>query len=191
MTAEHTGKNNSIFKIALNLVGACLVSGIIIALLYSLTASTAAAKQVELKQLSLQSLVAGADTYQEIAGKPEWHKAIKDGQTVAYIVPAESKGYGGAIKLLVAISPDLKVMKYSIIESKETPGLGDKAKDEPFAGQFIGRGLDQLNSLTDVTKTNESGKIQTISGSTITSRAVTKAVHEAVEEVTVFVQGGK
>ncbi|KGP75818.1 RnfABCDGE type electron transport complex subunit G [Desulfosporosinus sp. Tol-M] len=190
MAQEHTGNNNSILKIALNLICACLISGLIIAVVYTLTASTAAAKQDELKEDSLKSLVT-ADNFQAIEGKPEWSAALKDGQTIAYIVPAESKGYSGAIKLLVAISPDQKVIKYSILESKETPGLGDKAKDEPFAGQFTGKSVEQLDPLEDVTKTSENGKIQAISGSTITSRAVTKAVQEAVEEVTVFVQGGQ
>lgn len=187
-TEKHNGNGDSIIKIALNLIGACIISGLIIGGVYSLTASTAAEKQIELKNLSLQTLVAGADTYQEIAGKPEWYTALKDGQIIAYIVPAESKGYSGSIKLLVAISPDQKVIKYTILESKETPGLGDKAKEEPFAGQFVGKDLEHLEVTKDPTKTD---LIQSISGSTITSRAVTKAVSEAVKEVTVFVQGGK
>ncbi|MFZ3131978.1 MAG: FMN-binding protein [Desulfosporosinus sp.] len=188
MTQEHTHNNNGILKIALNLICACIISGLIIAVVYTLTASTALAKQAELKTLSLKSLVTEADTYQEIPGKDEWFAAIKDGQTIAYIVPAESKGYSGAIELLVAISPDHKVMKYTILESSETPGLGDKAKEEPFAGQFVGKGVEQLEVTKDPSKKE---LIQSISGSTITSRAVTKAVSEAVEEVTVFVQGGK
>ncbi|MHB8126241.1 MAG: FMN-binding protein [Desulfitobacteriaceae bacterium] len=187
---EHTSKNDSILKIALNLIGACIISGIIIGVLYTFTADIAVAKQIEIKNLSLRSMVAEADDYQEIEGKHEWYAAKKNDQIIAYIVPAESRGYAGAIEMLVAVSPDHKVMKYTILQSKETPGLGDKAKEEPFASQFIGKGADQLDPNEAITKTNEKGKIQSISGSTITSRAVTKAVYEAVEEVAVFAQGG-
>jgi electron transport complex protein RnfG len=187
---EHSSKNDSILKIALNLVGACILSGVIIGSLYTATADIAAAKQVEIKNNSLKSMVTDADEYKEIEGKHEWYAAMKNGQKIAYIVPAESRGYAGAIELLVAISPDLKVMKYTIIESKETPGLGDKAKEEPFASQFVGKGADELDPNEAITKTNEKGKIQAISGSTITSRAVTKAVYEAVEEVAAFAKGG-
>lgn len=186
-TEKHTD-DNSILKIALNLIGACLISGLIIGGVYALTAETAAEKQIELKYLSLQTLIEGADTYQEIPEKPEWYAALQDGQTIAYIVPAESTGYSGAIKMLVAISPDQQVMKYTVLESGETPGLGDKAYKEPFTGQFVGKGLEQLELTKDATKTD---LIQSISGATITSRAVTEAVHEAVKELTVFLQGGK
>jgi electron transport complex, RnfABCDGE type, G subunit len=188
---EHSSKNDSILKIALNLLGACIISGIIIGSLYTVTKDTAIAKQVEIKQASLKSMVADADEYTEIEGKHEWYTAKKNGQTIAYIVPAESRGYAGAIELLVAVSPDHKVMKYTILESKETPGLGDKAKEEPFASQFVGKGADELDPNEAITKTNEKGKIQSIAGSTITSRAVTKAVYEAVEEVAAaFPEGG-
>ncbi len=180
--------NDSIFKVAFNLIGACIISGLIIGAVYSLTAATAAEKIVELKNASLQEMVADADAIVEIEGKHEWHEAIKDGEVVAYIVPAESKGYAGAIELLVSISPDLKVLKYSILESKETPGLGDKAKEPLFADQFIGKDAEHLEVTKDPNKTE---LIQSISGSTITSRAVTKAVKEALEEVTAFVQGGE
>ncbi|MDR3289374.1 MAG: FMN-binding protein [Peptococcaceae bacterium] len=185
---EHTSNQDSIFKIAANLIGACLISGLIIAITYSLTHGIAEEKQIELKQLSLQSLVVEADDYQEIEGKEEWYTAQKDGQVIAYIVPAASKGYGGTIELLVAIDLDLKVIKYSITESNETPGLGDKASAPLFADQFIGKGAEALEVTKDPTQKE---LIQSISGSTITSRAVTKAVREAVEEVAAFTQGGK
>ncbi|MDD2233596.1 MAG: FMN-binding protein [Desulfitobacteriaceae bacterium] len=187
---EHSNKNDSILKIALNLLGACIISGIIIGSLYTATNDIAVAKQEELKTASLQSMVADADEYKEIEGKEEWFAAMKDGQAIAYIVPAESRGYAGAIELLVAVTPDHKVMKYIIVESKETPGLGDKAKEEPFVNQFIGKGADELDPDEAVTKTNEKGKIQSIAGSTITTRAVTKAVYEAVEAVAAFDKGG-
>jgi electron transport complex protein RnfG len=178
---------SSIFKVAINLIGACLVSALIIAGIYSFTATTAAEKQIELKNLSMQSMVA-ADTFKAVEGKKDWYEAMKDGKLVAYIVPGESKGYAGAIEMLVAVSPDLKVMKYTITKSNETPGLGDKAKEPKFADQFIGKDAEHLEVTKDPSKTE---LIQAISGSTITSRAVTLAVKNALEEVTAFAQGGE
>lgn len=185
---EHKSNDSSIFKVAINLIGACIISGLIIGTVYTLTAATAAEKLVEIKNSSLQSLVTEADTIEEIEGKAEWFEAMKDGKLFAYIVPAESKGYAGPVELLVAISPDLKVMKYTITASKETPGLGDKAKEPQFADQFVGKDAEHLEVTKDPSKTE---LIQSISGSTITSRAVTKAVREAVEEVTAYAEGGE
>lgn len=188
MTSEHTENKNSILQIALNLAGACIISGIIIATVYYLTADIAIQKKAELNTLALQSLVTEADKYTPIEGKEGWYTASKNGDLIAYVVPAESKGYGGAIKMLVAIGPDNKVIKYTILESKETPGLGDKASKEPFMDQFAGKSSSNLVVTKDASKKDN---IQAISGATITSRAVTLAVKTAVDDVSQFSKGGK
>jgi electron transport complex protein RnfG len=187
MTAEHTENNNSFIKIALNLTCACIISGIIIAIVYFLTADIAKQAQVELNNLALQSLVAEADQYTPIEGKTGWYTATKNGELIAYVVPAESKGYGGAVKLLVAVAPDNTVMKYTITDAKETPGLGDKAAKSPFIDQFPGK---TSNNLVVTKDANNKEDIQAISGATITSKAVTKAVKDAVDGATSLTKGG-
>ena len=185
---EHTENKDSILKIALNLACACIISGIIIAIVYSLTADIAKQKQVELNTLALKSLVTEADQYTPVEGKTGWYTATQNGKLIAYVVPAESKGYGGAIKMLVAVGPDNKVMKYTILEAKETPGLGDKAAKAPFTEQFAGKTSENLKVTKDASNKND---IQAISGATITSRAVTLAVKNAVDEVSNLTKGGK
>ncbi|MEN6349934.1 MAG: FMN-binding protein [Syntrophomonas sp.] len=185
---EHNEGNNSILKIALNLTSACIISGMIIAAVYFLTNDIAESKQAELNNLALRSLVTEADKYTPIAGKTGWYTATKSGTVIAYIVPSESKGYGGTIKMLVAVGPDNKVMKYTILEAKETPGLGDKAAKSPFMDQFAGKTSANLKVTKDA---NNKEDIQAISGATITSRAVTLAVKNAVDEVSDLTKGGK
>jgi len=188
MTAEHTENKDGLLKIALNLTCACIISGIIIAVVYFLTADIAKQKQIELNNLALQSLVTEADQYVPIEGKTGCYTATKNGEVIAYIVPSESKGYGGSIKLLVAVGPDNKVLKYTILESKETPGLGDKAAKAPFMDQFTGKTAANLEVTKDAANKDN---IQAISGATITSRAVTLAVKNAVDEVSSLPKGGK
>jgi Na+-translocating ferredoxin:NAD+ oxidoreductase subunit G len=178
---SHDTSNNSVFKITFNLFSACLVSGFIIAGVYFLTAETAAKKVIELKNESMRSLVPSADDFKNIDGKKEWVKALSKGQTLAVIVPAESKGYGGSIKMLVAVSPDNKVLNYTIISANETPGLGDKAGKEPFMHDVIGKDVPRLQVTKDPANKEN---VHAIAGATITSRAVTKGIREAVELVT-------
>lgn len=187
MTAEHTENNNSFFKIALNLTCACIISGFIIAIVYLLTADIAAQAQIELNNAALQSLVTEADKYTPIDGKTGWYTATKNGELIAYVVPVESKGYGGAVKLLVAVAPDNTVMKYTITDAKETPGLGDKAAKSPFIDQFPGKKSENLVVTKDA---NNKDNIQAISGATITSKAVTTAVKNAVDGVASIQKGG-
>lgn len=182
MAHEANEENNSIFKIGINLTIACLLSGIIIAGTYAVTAPVAARERVNLKNQAMKELVADAENFQPIEGKTEWFAAIKGGKVLAYVVPAESKGYGGAIKMVTAISPDGKVMDYKILQANETPGLGDKAKDDKFRKQFEGKPSQQL----EVVKVPTDKNIQALTGATITSKAVTKGIKEAVEEVAAY-----
>jgi len=83
------------------------------------------------------------------------------------------KGYGGDIGVMVGINLDEdKIVGVSVTTHSETPGLGAKAKEDPsFAAQFK-----SLPAGGDVKVTNDGGSINSISGATITARAVCDAV---------------
>ncbi|HSN58877.1 MAG TPA: RnfABCDGE type electron transport complex subunit G [Clostridiaceae bacterium] len=186
MSAEHNDSNSSILKIALNLTATCFICGVIIAGTYFATAPIAAQKAIETTKNTMKALVPQADNFVEVEGKEGWFAAEKGGETVAFVVPSESKGYGGAIKLLVAVSPDGKVLDYSCTKHNETPGLGDKAARSPFKDQFKGKTAELLEVTKDPTNKEN---IQSLTGATISSKAFTKGVKQAVEEVVEF-EGG-
>ena len=156
----------------------------IIAIVYFITAPVAVKTAAGIKTDAMKSLVVGAQKFNPIKNKPDWFTAEKDGKIVGYVVPAESKGYGGAITMLVAVTPQGKIIEFTILESKETPGLGDNASKDPFRNQFKGKAVKDLEVTKDPTKTNN---IQAMTGATISSKAVTKGIKEAVQEVTQFV----
>ncbi len=179
--------NNSIFKVAFNLIMACFISGCVIGVVYFVTAPVAAQKAEIMKQDSMKELVKDADSFKPVPGKENWFEAQAGGKTIAYVVPGESKGYGGRIKMLVAVNKDGKVIDYSILEHNETPGLGDNASKPAFRSQFRDKTSEQLVVVKDKAKVDN---IQAMTGATISSRAVTKAVKGAVDEVVAFT-GGK
>lgn len=187
MTDAHVEKEYSILQIAMNLTVACLVSGIILASTYFVTHPVAVEKSKMLEKEAMQQLVTTADTFSGVDGKKGWYAAEKDGNVIAYIVPSETKGYGGTIKIMVAVSTDGKVIDYNILAMNETPGLGDGAAKDFFRDRIKGKNSEDL----EVTKDPSNKKnVQAMTGATITSRAVTKGVKEAVDEVTAFT-GGK
>ncbi|APC39714.1 FMN-binding protein [Clostridium estertheticum] len=177
-------KKYSIFQITINLTIACFISGLIIAVVYFFTAPVAVKTAAGIKTDAMKSLVVGAQEFKPVEGKKEWFTAEKDGKVIGYVVPAESKGYGGAITMLVAVTPQGKIIEFTILTTKETPGLGDNASKDPFRNQFKGKAVKDLEVTKDPTKTNN---IQAMTGATITSKAVTKGIKEAVQEVTQFV----
>ena len=171
--------NNSMFKITLNLTMATLLAGIIIGVVYYFTAPIAEIQRIRQKEQSMKELVPDAASFVEIEGKHEWFKAEKDGKVIAYLVLTHQKGFDGHIKLFVAATPDKKVIGYKVLSHRETPGLGDQAFKPKFAGQFTGKGLENM----ELVKIQEEGKILAITGATITSRAVTAAVKNILTEL--------
>ena len=170
--------NNSIFKIGANLALACILSGAIIAATYAVTAPIAAQEAVKMKEAALQELVPQANKFKPIPEKAGWYLAQKDGQLLAVIAPAHGQGYGGEIKMLVAISPTFQALDYRILKHNETPGLGDKATKPAFREQFAGKAVEELV----VVKTPSKNNIQALTGATITSRAVTNSFKTALKE---------
>lgn len=184
---SHQEKEYTLLQIAFNLFGACLASGAIMAGVFYFTAPIAAEKAEIMKQEAMQDLVSTADEFDPISGKKGWFEAKKGDTTIAYVVPGESKGFGGEIQMIVAVSKDGKVLNYDILKHNETPGLGDGANKPAFKNQFENKVDEQLVVTKDpLNKEN----IQAMTGATISSKAVTKGVREAEEEVVSYV-GGK
>ena len=172
-------QKDSILKIAGNMAMACILSGAVIAATYAVTAPVAAMQSIKQRDKAMQELVPHAQSFQPISGKEDWYAALKDGKLVAYIVPVEGKGYGGAIKIVAAVTPEGKAIDYKILAHNETPGLGDKAGADNFRKQFAGKAAADLV----VVKTPTDKNIQALTGATITSRAVTASLQKALEEV--------
>ncbi len=102
----------------------------------------------------------------------------KDGSVIGYVVTSyDEKGYGGKISVMTGIDADGKVTGVSILDMSETAGLGANAKRDSFREQFIGK----IKGIT-VSK-DEAGEnaIDALTGATVTSRAVTRAVNAAIE----------
>ncbi len=171
--------NDSILKIASNLAAVCILSGLVIAGTYAVTSPVAAEQGVKQKAKAMHELVPEGQQFEPIAGKTDWYSVLKDGKTIAYVVPAEGKGYGGAIKMVAAVTPDGKAIDFKILSHNETPGLGDNATKDSFRKQFNGKDAADLT----VVKTPTDKNIQALTGATITSKAVTLSIQKAVEEV--------
>ena len=85
-------------------------------------------------------------------------------------------GFGGDVGLMVGVNTDNdRIVGVNVTTHSETPGLGANAKDKPdLAAQFKDRSI-----LESIKVTNDGGKINAMSGATITSRAVCTAATDA------------
>jgi electron transport complex protein RnfG len=104
--------------------------------------------------------------------------ALSSGRPAAAVFKAIAPdGYNAEIQLLVGISTDEKVTGVRVVRHRETPGLGDAidiAKSD-WIRQFDGTSLaDPPLPLWAVDK--DEGAFDSITGATVTPRAVVKAV---------------
>ena len=103
---------------------------------------------------------------------------VFDGAKKAVAIEGFSGGYGGAIGVIVAINLENdQIMGIGVTTHSETPGLGSRAKDDPaFARQFRGMSMEDPFKIKA-----DGGKIDALSGATVTSRGVAGAVQSVSE----------
>jgi electron transport complex protein RnfG len=108
----------------------------------------------------------------------------KDGETVVgYAIESTTVGFGGPLSLIVGVTPDGVVYNTSVLSHAETPGLGAKCtSDNKFMDQW--RGFNPSVKKLSVTK--DGGDVDAITASTITSRAYTLAVDNALKAFSVI-----
>jgi electron transport complex protein RnfG len=173
-----------ILKITLPLVAIFVVAGIIMGVTYQHTYPVRFQAEKKEKEEALKEMAPDATDPIKPAGdwtvnnKPyEYYQATASGKSVAYIAETAGKGYSSFIKMLVSLSPDLKIRDVKVLDMNETPGLGDQVLEKSFLDQFKGKSLSQIVLVKGETKEN----IQAVSGATYSSRGVTNGVKDAVQ----------
>ncbi|MGD9056835.1 MAG: RnfABCDGE type electron transport complex subunit G [Desulfobacterales bacterium] len=103
---------------------------------------------------------------------------VMNGEPSAVTFETSGKGYGGDVGLMVGIDiQNNQIMGVGVTTHAETPGMGAKAKTDPsFVAQFR-----ELSLEEPVNVTGDGGSINSISGATITSRAVCSATNDALK----------
>ena len=110
------------------------------------------------------------------------HRVRLAGQPVAALIETVApRGYGGTIRLLVAVTPDGKVIGVRVLQHHETPGVGDRIEPgrSGWLKQFIDRSLgNPPDSRWGLRR--DGGDYDQLSGATVTSRSVTIAIRDAL-----------
>jgi len=104
-----------------------------------------------------------------------------DGTLVGYAIPADGPGFQDIIGLLYGYRPaERRITGMEILESRETPGLGDKIyKDLAFVANFDALAVDpEIVAVKKGTKAAPN-EIDAITGATISSKAVVRIINEA------------
>ncbi|MDD5300155.1 MAG: electron transport complex subunit RsxG [Gallionella sp.] len=171
----------------------CLGFGMLLVLTNNFTKNDIALRAVEDRQNSLKQVIPDSIHDNNLATDTLTLKTDQGNEVVAYVSTKEGKvtgvafetsgsGYSGAIKVMLGVDPEGKILGARVLSHKETPGLGDKI--EVKKGDWILRftGLSIGNPPLDKWKVKkDGGQFDQFAGATITPRAVVKAIREGLQ----------
>lgn len=162
----------------------CLVVAVLLAGTNELTKGPIAEIEKQTAQKAMQSVCPEADNFEGAEGlEIEAYRALNSqGEHIGYAIASSYKGYGGDIEIMVGISTQGEVTGVEILSHGETPGLGANCTKETFTDMY--KQIIPSDGVFTVTKDGtggSDGKIDALTGATISSNAVTQAVNEAID----------
>ena len=115
------------------------------------------------------------------------------GRQVGWVIQAGGKGFADRIELLIGLdAPAETITGLSILDQKETPGLGNRIEEigdddnKGFLWQFAhhypqaDRPLIVTTASPDMSRSDAANRILALSGATISSRSVCTIINEAL-----------
>lgn len=107
-----------------------------------------------------------------------------NGERIGFAVAVGEPGFQDIVRLIFGYDRvGQRVLGMKVLESKETPGLGDKIeKDTSFVHQFHGA-TTPLLGVKPRDGTGDPHEIDMITGATISSRTVIRIINNAVERL--------
>ena len=191
-----------------------LIAGLLLGLVHTITAGPIAAQEEKTRIETQKAVFPSAETFEAVEGidaDEALIQAVADagltktavnavdvaldgsGNQLGYVVTSMNKeGYGGEIKIMTGIDTsgeDLSINSIAFLTLAETAGMGMKADLPDFKDQFID--LVPGDEMIAYTKTGKTApnEIDAISGSTVTTSAVTKAANAALVAAR-YLEGG-
>lgn len=196
MSAEEPGS----FRIVATLAFAGILSGFILVGAFLVTQPRIQANQAARLQAAVFRLLPGSERmtplvvregklepYQARAAELPAEEAVfagydAQGNLLGYAVPAEGAGFADTIRVLYGFDPKRRVIVgLEVLETKETPGLGDKIiADETFHASFKALAVEPVVVLQKRGPPAAPNEVDAISGATISSDAVVKILNKSV-----------
>lgn len=188
---EQKKKKSSILKDALILFLITVVAGALLGLVNQITLEPIAQSELKAKEEAYQVVFADSSKFEknsEIDDKltsatfdgAEVTEILEakdvNGNTLGYVMSLTAKeGYGGDITFTIGVTTEGTMTGLSVLSHSETAGLGANCTTESFQSQFVGlKGPEIAYSKEGASGENE---FDAISGATITSKALTKAIN--------------
>lgn len=185
----------SSLRLVLTLAIAGLISGIAIIGIYESTLPTITANKARELREAVFKVLPGVSRMQAlvfresellVVAEPDKDEPViyggydDQGDFVGYAMPAAGPGFQDTIAILYGYKPrEALVVGMEVLESRETPGLGDKIyKDAVWVAGFSALSVEpEIFAVKKGTKSRPN-EIDAITGATISSKAVVRIINE-------------
>lgn len=185
-------------KLVLTLVCAGVMAGVLLVFAFQATAPAIEAHKAEVLRAAIGEVLKNPARYETLYVLPEglsmelpsgarekdfekiFYGFDAQDTPIGFAIVASGPGFQDQIKLIFGFDPRAnQLLGIKVLESKETPGLGDKIeKDASFVAQFAGIALPLLGVKKG--KKSAANEVEMITGATISSRALIRNIDQAV-----------
>ncbi len=101
--------------------------------------------------------------------------AVNDEQIIGYVGIGKANGYGGPMRMAVAVDLDGQVIGVALVDTNETPSYLDKVLQTDFVENMLGKTYDQPFKLDQ--------DIDGVTSATYTSAAIAAAIRQASVDI--------
>ena len=193
----------SSFKLVITLGIAGLLAGIVLVGTYIYTIPLIEANRAEALQSAIFKVLSDCDTFEEFSlidgqlkstsgeeqGGDNEAKKIFMGynankEFIGFAIPGSEPGFQDIIGVIYGYDPSNEIIVgFEVLESKETPGLGDKIfKDAAFQENFKALRTDPNIQMVKNGKKANANEVEAITGATISSKAVVRLLNKSMIE---------
>jgi len=197
-------KDPGSFKLIFTLGVAGFLSGLILVGIYILTLPAIEANKAEALKQAIYKVLPGCNSYirlknlggqlveEKEGGDKKQNKNAeyiyagynKAGDLIGFAIPSEEPGFQDLIIAIIGYDPYKKIIiGFEVLDSKETPGLGDRIKADPdFHANFKALAIDPEIVPVKKGKKQNSNEVETITGATISSKAVVRLLQNGMKK---------
>ncbi len=199
LTISAQQKEAGSFRLIATLVVAGMISGFALSGAYQVTKPTIDANKARELRIGVFKVVPGSSNLQVLVQRdealvPVGEEEVYDQEVIyaayddnahflGYAIVGQAPGYQDTIRLLYGYNPSSqRIIGMYVLESRETPGLGDKIyKDADFLANFTDLAVQPQIIIVKDGRTADN-EVDAITGATISSKAVVKIMNSGNEK---------
>lgn len=190
-------KQVSSARLIATLGGVGAMAGALILVVFAATSPAIEAHRAERLDAAIREVLRGPDRYDTLyvsgqslspelseGAEPVYLGRDRSGDPTGYAIVASAPGFADVIGVIFGYDPaTASVIGMKVLESKETPGLGDLIeKDSAWVAQFNGVQA-PLVGVKSGRGTGAPAEVDLITGATISSRTIVRIINDALSRM--------